>query len=46
MSLSTSGALMPAAHTTSSAGMEVPLASVTPFGVTSMTARRGMDAHA
>ena len=45
MSLSTSVALMPAAHTTSSAGMEVPLASVTPFGRHLHDARRGMDVH-
>ena len=37
MSFSRSGALMPAAHTTSSAGISVPLASVTPSAVTSVT---------
>ena len=37
MSVSTSGALTPAAHTTSSAGMSVPLASRTPSASTSAT---------
>jgi hypothetical protein len=32
-----SGALTPAAHTTISAGMKVPLASLTPLAVTSST---------